>query len=255
VKIDIRMVATVAVFISILSVFQPCSAVAQKAAASPIENGPASASQMESAAGAGIIAGRLLHDSPPKYPKDARKHKVEGIVDLRLTIGEHGSVVRATAVSGDPGLTVAAEESVRKRKYEPFLQDGKPVESEITTAMYFALTAVGPVVFAIDDPEEEREFAKILKLGNGVTAPHVVYAPDPAYTDEARRDKLQGVSVLALIVDEDGHPRYMMPVRRLGDGLDENAVTTMKSWRFQPATKDGTPVPVLVTVEVAFHLY
>jgi Gram-negative bacterial TonB protein C-terminal len=29
----------------------------------------------------------------------------------------------------------------------------------------------------------------------------------------------------------------------------------VRQWRFQPATKDGQPVPVEITAEVSFHLY
>jgi TonB family protein len=37
-------------------------------------------------------------------------------------------------------------------------------------------------------------------------------------------------------------------------GLDEQAVTARKKWRFQPGTKDGKPVAVEVTVEMSFKL-
>ena len=32
-------------------------------------------------------------------------------------------------------------------------------------------------------------------------------------------------------------------------GLDNEAVKTVKLWRFQPGTKDGKPVPVRVAIE------
>jgi TonB family protein len=37
-------------------------------------------------------------------------------------------------------------------------------------------------------------------------------------------------------------------------GLDEEAVKAAKRWRFTPGTKDGTPVPVVVTLELTFTL-
>jgi len=40
-----------------------------------------------------------------------------------------------------------------------------------------------------------------------------------------------------------------------GLGLDEKAVEAVRSWRFDPATKDGKPVAVQIDVEVAFRLY
>jgi len=51
----------------------------------------------------------LSQDSLPKYPKEARKQKVEGIVRLRLTIARDGNVANAALVSGDSKLADAAE--------------------------------------------------------------------------------------------------------------------------------------------------
>jgi len=36
--------------------------------------------------------------------------------------------------------------------------------------------------------------------------------------------------------------------------LDEQAIKTLKEWRFKPATSKGTPVPVQVNVEMKFSL-
>jgi len=38
-------------------------------------------------------------------------------------------------------------------------------------------------------------------------------------------------------------------------GLDEKAIEAVKTWRFEPAMKDGKPAPALIRLEVHFHLY
>jgi periplasmic protein TonB len=38
-------------------------------------------------------------------------------------------------------------------------------------------------------------------------------------------------------------------------GLDEQAVNAVERWKFEPAKKDGQPVPVMINVEVNFRLY
>jgi outer membrane biosynthesis protein TonB len=43
-------------------------------------------------------------------------------------------------------------------------------------------------------------------------------------------------------------------VKLLGYGLDEKAFEAIKSWKFRPATKDGSPVSVVVAIEVSFQL-
>jgi periplasmic protein TonB len=93
------------------------------------------------------------------------------------------------------------------------------------------------------------------KVGGGVQAPRAIYAPDPEYSEEARKAKYQGVVVLWLVVGPDGRPRDMRVQRGLGMGLDEKAVEAVKQWKFEPATKDGKPVAVQINVEVNFRLY
>lgn len=95
----------------------------------------------------------------------------------------------------------------------------------------------------------------VYKVGGGISAPTAISAPDPDYTEEARRAKKQGTCVLWLIVDSSGHPRDIRVARGLGFGLDEKALGAVKQWRFQPALKDGKPVDVQISVEVDFHLY
>jgi periplasmic protein TonB len=95
----------------------------------------------------------------------------------------------------------------------------------------------------------------VYHVGGGISAPTAISAPDPNYTEEARRAKKQGTCVLWLIVDSTGHPRDIRVQRGLGFGLDAKALEAVQQWRFQPALKDGKPVDVQISVEVEFHLY
>jgi TonB family protein len=93
------------------------------------------------------------------------------------------------------------------------------------------------------------------RVGGGVSAPKVVYDPDPEYSEEARKAKFQGTVVLWLVVSPDGKPQQIRVQRSLGMGLDEKAIEAVRQWRFEPAKKDGQPVPVMINVEVNFRLY
>jgi TonB family protein len=92
-------------------------------------------------------------------------------------------------------------------------------------------------------------------VGGGVTAPQLTFAPDPEFSDEARRAKFQGICVVSVVVDAQGSPQRVQVVRHLGMGLDEKAVAAVKQYRFKPATLDGKPVPVEVNIEVTFRIY
>ncbi len=88
---------------------------------------------------------------------------------------------------------------------------------------------------------------------HSVKPPRVIQAPDPAYTPEATEHGIKGVSVLTLVVDASGNPTDIAIVRPIGMGLDEQAVAAVSTWRFQPATRDDTPVSVKINVETTFH--
>ena len=95
----------------------------------------------------------------------------------------------------------------------------------------------------------------VFRVGGGVSAPKAVFAPDPEYSEEARKAKYQGTCVLWLIVGPDGRTRDIKVARTLGLGLDEKAIEAVKQWKFEPAMKDGKPVAVQINVEVSFRLY
>lgn len=88
-----------------------------------------------------------------------------------------------------------------------------------------------------------------------VTAPRLVYAPDPRFSNEARRKKFQGVCIVSVIVDTRGNPREIEVLQHLGMGLEQKAVDTVRRYKFKPATLDGKPVAVAVKIQVNFKLY
>jgi TonB family protein len=93
------------------------------------------------------------------------------------------------------------------------------------------------------------------RMGEGMTAPRVIYQTDPEFSEEARKAKYQGNCLLGLIVDANGHPTKIRVLNALGMGLDEKAIESVKNWKFAPGKKDGRDVAVEIAVEVDFHLY
>jgi TonB family protein len=95
----------------------------------------------------------------------------------------------------------------------------------------------------------------IYRVGGGVSAPRAIFAPDPEYSDEARKAKYQGTVILWVIIGADGRPRELKVARSLGMGLDQKALEAVRNWRFEPAMKDNQPVAVQVNIEINFRLY
>jgi len=91
---------------------------------------------------------------------------------------------------------------------------------------------------------------------NGIGNPRCVYCPNPEYTEKGRRAKIQGDLVLKVVIGTDGKASDIRFFTRLGVGMDESAANTVRNWQFEPARRpDGTPVPVLVPIEITFHLF
>ena len=89
----------------------------------------------------------------------------------------------------------------------------------------------------------------------GLTPPRPVQTPSPEYSQLARALRIEGTTALLLVVGTNGHPDDIQIIRPIGTGLDDEAVATVRTWRFKPALLNGTPVPVRITVETSFHLY
>ncbi|HEY2394153.1 MAG TPA: energy transducer TonB [Candidatus Angelobacter sp.] len=92
-------------------------------------------------------------------------------------------------------------------------------------------------------------------IGNGVSMPRAIYSPEPEFSEEARKTKHQGEVILLATIGVDGLPRNLTVVRSLGMGLDEKALETVRTWRFDPAKKDGRPVAVQMNIIVNFNLF
>jgi len=92
--------------------------------------------------------------------------------------------------------------------------------------------------------------------GNGVVSPRVLKEVRPSYTAEAMRARVQGVVLVECVVLPDGTVGRVEVVKSLDSafGLDQEAVKAAKQWRFVPGTRFGEPVPVLVTIELAFSV-
>jgi protein TonB len=93
------------------------------------------------------------------------------------------------------------------------------------------------------------------KIGGGVSQPVVLFAPEPEFSEEARKAKFMGVVLVNLVVDANGHPQNVHTLRGVGMGLDEKAVEAVKQYKFRPAMKNGKPVAVELNVEVNFQIF
>jgi TonB family protein len=96
--------------------------------------------------------------------------------------------------------------------------------------------------------------ARPLEAPAPTTPVEILSKPNPVYTEEARRMKLEGEVLLEVLFSADGRIQVQRVVRGLGFGLDEAAVTAASRIRFKPAQRSGQPVDSTAVVHVVFQL-
>jgi TonB family protein len=94
----------------------------------------------------------------------------------------------------------------------------------------------------------------LVEVGPDVTPPQPVYNPKPSYPPLAARQRVGGTVFLDLLVDENGSVQDVRVLRGVKPdlGLDAAATSAVRTWRFKPATKNGTRVKVHITQPIPF---
>lgn len=202
-----------------------------------------------------VAMGEPFEWAPPKYPKQALKTRLQGSVVLMLSVDEDGYVTKGSVISGDPHLVEAALRAVQKWKYVPYDVNEQPVPVTTKVEFVFSMNQAGvPDVAVMFRHPAKIDVGPVFKVGKGVTAPKVIYSPDPRYSKKAKDEKYQGTCLLSVVVGPDGKTHDIKVSRFLGEDLDERAIEAVRNWKFEPALKDGKPVAVAIDVEVRFVL-
>lgn len=92
----------------------------------------------------------------------------------------------------------------------------------------------------------------------GVDAPTALYRPDPTYPATAVRLGRGGIVLAKILIGVDGIVESVEILRTeegiLGKVLAEEVRETLSAWRYEPATVEGWPVKVQMTITTIFTL-
>jgi protein TonB len=90
--------------------------------------------------------------------------------------------------------------------------------------------------------------------GDRVIAPRLLSKVNPSYTQDALSANIQGSVWLEVVVTSAGTPTEIRVVRSLDPGLDQEAITAVRQWRFEPGRLSGSAVAVVVTIVLDFQI-
>ncbi|HVT97971.1 MAG TPA: S1/P1 nuclease [Acidobacteriaceae bacterium] len=89
----------------------------------------------------------------------------------------------------------------------------------------------------------------------GFRNPILNYAPDPQFSDKARKHKYSGRIIVGLTVDKNGNATDVHIVSGENKELQQGALDAVRQYKFSPATYKGEPVAAQIDVEVNFRTY
>ena len=176
-------------------------------------------------------------------PKFASAYRIRGEALLGSFAAQSGTIIRPPASRSQ----LLADASEAFQKYLSLITDEqvrKQVEVEIDTLKAFAR------YFARKKGDKDELTGKIRSPLELTSKPRAVY------TDVARQNGVSGTILLLITFQADGTIGAIMPIRRLGFGLDERAVNAARQIKFKPAIdENGVPVTLVKAVEYSFAIY
>jgi len=208
----------------------------------------------------------------PQYPGEAVAGP--GGIDLRLVINESGRVEKTEIIRPlGLGIDECVVMDLETWSLQPSTtHSAAPGKSYFIAHVQFAPDAT-PAFAVTITPEPPPDLLghssspgvrsapqpappgqdPIFHVGADVSPPRAAWTPQPELTEEARKAGVKATVVLNIVVGRDGRVGRIKVVRSAGMGLDESTIDTVKTWRFQPAIRDGQPVAVEINVEVVLE--
>lgn len=141
---------------------------------------------------------------------------------------------------------------------QPQRRVAAPINNAVSTPAVISNTGSEPVADNTPVNDDHDAGETTIAPDAGPLPMQLAYrlAPAPAYPRVALQRGLTGTVLLRVLVGIDGLPLDVDIERSSGHReLDEAArAQVLKRWRFQPATRDGTPVQAIGLVPVEFNL-
>lgn len=201
----------------------------------------------------------FIYDSL-RYPSKAIAYKTQGSVVLSLLIDKDGTISNVEVIRGlKHGCTEEALHIVNSMpKWVPGTKNGQSVQTQLTLPIPFKIQNPSPDSLLKIMPRfpgcEDMEGTELEKSRCAESMLFQFIAYNIKYPAEATKNGIEGVAVVAFIVEIDGSMRNFEILSDPGGRLGEEAIricTHMPNWI--PATQGGELIPVRFILPVKFE--
>jgi TonB family protein len=102
---------------------------------------------------------------------------------------------------------------------------------------------------------DENGPLKAAAVSTGVAEGLKIHSVPPGYSAIARAYRVQGALALRAVIDKAGRVSRVCILQALGAGIDDDMVTAVRQWKYQPYLLDGKPVEIHTTIRAKFGLH
>ena len=207
---------------------------------------------MKASAGKDILP-KVIFQEPPVYPRDMARFGIRGEVTIDFTVDEQGRVQNPVIFQSDnPAFDEPALKALRQWKFQPGTRDGQPVKVRQRVPMVFRLEGGingGEPAFQITEKGDQTKLPPELRFD---TPPKIRGVLVPVYPYELRRDGERGKARVAIVIDRRGRVGAVKILEASRPEFGRAIVAAVEGFKFDPAIKDGQPVPHLINFKQTF---
>jgi TonB family protein len=183
---------------------------------------------------------KILYREKANYTQAAREEGISGTVRLSIVFGMDGNIHDIKVISGLPfGLNEQAINAAKKIRFEPAVKNGQPTAVKGSLEYTFNLYS-------------RNGGSNIWQAGvGGVGNPEFIDVKKPEYTEEARKNGVEGKVRLIAVFKSNGKIGRIDVVEGLPYGLTEKAIDVAKEIKFKPAAFSDSKKAVNAWSEIA----
>jgi len=176
-----------------------------------------------------------------------------------LSDGRNLSLSKSVAAAKRPDPNAAVEDLPNRTGPPDFaaLPPGAKPESIFSSRHVYQMNVNMPNLNSVTGSWiirfSELHLAGARRDPGNVSAPVPVLKVDPKYPQMLIEEHVEGEVILYGVIRPDGTVDSIQLVKGIDEQLDANSITAFSQWKFEPATREGQPVPLEAIVHIPFR--